>query len=76
MKAARAGRRKKEEMDATQVQVRCPISGECKLCGRVLMGWIMLNSRAQVVDSDGLIVFPDGIVCSSCLESEVEKKAI
>jgi hypothetical protein len=61
-------------MGETQVQIRCLISGECKLCGQAVMGWIILNSRAQIVDSDGLTVFPDGIVCDPCLRGEVGEK--
>ena len=63
-------------MSTAQVQIRCPIYGQCKLCGQIVMGWIVLNSCAQIVDSDGLIVFSNGIVCDRCLGGEAKRKAL
>ena len=67
---------KERSMEHDANTIRCTICGPCKVCGQTVMGWIVLNVYSQIVDSDGLLVFSDGIVCVPCLGGEAERKAI
>ena len=63
-------------MNLNPVRIRCLISGLCKHCGQVVYGWIVLNSYAQIIDCEGLVVCSDGLICDPCIRDEAEKKAI
>jgi len=40
--------------------------GTCTRCHRDVRGWIAFSKTAQVVNSEGFVVFEDGLVCDSC----------
>jgi hypothetical protein len=63
-------------MSTARVQIRCPIYGQCKLCGQGVTGWIVLNSCAQIIDSDGVMVCFDGIACDPCPGGKAERKVL
>ena len=46
---------------------RLRAEGACNRCGREVRGWIAFDREAHVVNSEGFMVFEDGITCDTCL---------